>query len=79
VDNDRFHLTHEFLAYMLGVRRAGVTHAARSLHARGLIDYRRGAITVLDAPGLKKASCSCYLRGNVIYQRTLESDRSVRR
>jgi CRP-like cAMP-binding protein len=73
VDSDRFHLTHEFLAYMLGVRRAGVTHAARSLHTQGLIDYRRGAITVLDAPGLKKASCACYLRGSLIYRRTLRS------
>jgi CRP-like cAMP-binding protein len=79
VGDDRFNLTHEFLAYMLGVRRAGVTHAARSLHARGLIDYRRGAITVLDAPGLKKASCTCYVRGNLIYQRTLGSRIYARR
>jgi CRP-like cAMP-binding protein len=79
VDNDRFHLTHEFLAYMLGVRRAGVTHAARSLHARSLIDYRRGAITVLDPPGLQKASCACYVRGNRIYERTLGSVRASRR
>jgi CRP-like cAMP-binding protein len=75
VANDRFHLTHEFLAYMLGVRRAGVTHAARSLHARSLIEYRRGAITVLDAAGLRKASCACYVRGNRIYERTLGSVR----
>lgn len=79
VGNDRFRLTHEFLAYMLGVRRAGVTHAARSLHGRGLIDYRRGAITVLDPPGLQKASCTCYVRGNRIYERTLGSARSSRR
>jgi CRP-like cAMP-binding protein len=78
VGNDRFRLTHEFLAYMLGVRRAGVTHAARSLHSRGLIDYRRGAITVLDASGLRKASCPCYVRGNLIYQRTLGSARIAR-
>jgi CRP-like cAMP-binding protein len=71
VGNDRFHLTHEFLAYMLGVRRAGVTHAARSLQRQGLIEYRRGSITVLDPPGLQKASCSCYARGNLIYRRTL--------
>jgi CRP-like cAMP-binding protein len=78
VGGDRFHLTHEFLAYMLGVRRAGVTYAARSLSAQGLIDYRRGAITVLDAAGLKKASCGCYLRGNRIYERTLGSVRAAR-
>jgi CRP-like cAMP-binding protein len=71
VGNDRFHLTHEFLAYMLGVRRAGVTHAARSLQGLGLIDYSRGAITVIDPSGLQKASCSCYVRGNLIYRRTL--------
>lgn len=75
VGSDRFNLTQEFLAYMLGVRRAGVTYAARSLHARDLIDYSRGAITVLDAAGLKKASCACYLRGNRIYERTLPSVR----
>jgi CRP-like cAMP-binding protein len=71
VCNDRFHLTHEFLAHMLGVRRAGVTHAALALHARGLIAYRRGAIKVLDPAGLKKVSCACYVRGNEIYERTL--------
>jgi CRP-like cAMP-binding protein len=78
VCNDRFHLTHEFLAYMLGVRRAGVTHAARSLQGQGLIDYRRGAITVLDPRGLQKAACSCYVRGNLIYRRTLGMARIAR-
>jgi CRP-like cAMP-binding protein len=78
VGDDRFSLTHEFLAYMLGVRRAGVTHAARSLQARGLIDYRRGAITILDPAGLQKASCACYVRGNLIYRRTLGSARVAR-
>jgi CRP-like cAMP-binding protein len=78
VGDDHFNLTHEFLAYMLGVRRAGVTHAALSLHVRGLIDYRRGAITILDPSGLQKASCACYVRGNLIYQRTLGSARSAR-
>jgi CRP-like cAMP-binding protein len=79
VGNDRFSLTHEFLAYMLGVRRAGVTNAARSLQGQGLIDYRRGAITVLDPSGLQRASCVCYVRGNAIYERTLRLARAARR
>ena len=78
VGDNHFNLTHEFLAYMLGVRRAGVTHAARSLNARGLIDYRRGAITILDPARLQKASCPCYARGNRIYARTLGSVRTSR-
>jgi Mn-dependent DtxR family transcriptional regulator len=60
VDGDDFHLTHEFLAMMLGVRRATVTVAAAILHRAGLIKYSRGRVRIIDRPGLEEASCECY-------------------
>lgn len=68
---DRFHLTHEFLAYMLGVRRVGITRAASALYERGLISYVRGEITILDVAGLQRASCGCYEQGNRTYEQAL--------
>jgi CRP-like cAMP-binding protein len=57
---DSFHVTQEFLAYMLGMRRVGITSAAGVLQKDGLIEYTRGEVTVLDRKGLEAAACSCY-------------------
>ena len=55
-----FRLTHEFLAFMLGVRREGITEIAGRLPAAGIIRYRRGHISVLDRSGLEARACECY-------------------
>ena len=57
---DRFPMTQEFLAIMLGVRRAGVSAAAAVLQKASVINYARGHIAVLDRRGLEAASCGCY-------------------
>jgi len=58
--DDQFHVTHESLAGLLGVRRVGITMAAGELQRHGLIAYHRGTLRVLDRAGLEAAACSCY-------------------
>ena len=66
VHEQDFHLSHEFLAMMLGVRRPTVTVVAGVLQQAGLISYKHGNVSVLDRKGLEAASCACYavIRGH---------------
>lgn len=64
---DSFHVTHEFMALMLGVRRVGVTVAAGEFQHEGLITYHRGELTVLDRPALEAQACSCYAADRLLH------------
>ena len=60
IGSPEFRMTQDFLSDMLGVRRVGVTQAATALQRKGLIEYRRGRIRILNERGLEAAACSCY-------------------
>lgn len=66
--SDTFHVTHEFLAFMLGVRRVGVTVAAGEMQRLGMITYHRGELTVLDRKALEHRACSCYASNLRVYE-----------
>ena len=68
---DEFPMTHEFLAFMLGVRRQTVTVVAGTLQTAGLIDYRRGTIMIRDRARLEETTCECYAAIQRSYQRDL--------
>lgn len=71
--SDCFHMTQEFMALMLGVRRVGVTEAAGHFQDAGLIAYHRGELTVLDRKALETEACSCYAADKQIYQRLMKA------
>ena len=77
--SDTFLLTHEFLAMMLGVRRAGVSVAAGALQRAGLILYHRGRVTVLDRQGLEDCACECYAVAKAEFNGLLGAARPRRR
>ncbi|HUF27999.1 MAG TPA: Crp/Fnr family transcriptional regulator [Gemmatimonadaceae bacterium] len=68
VGAQQFALTHELLAYMLGVRRAGVTEAAGELQQAGYIRYGRGRVEIVDRAGLESAACECYGTVRKVYE-----------
>lgn len=70
---DHFHLTHQFLAGMLGVRRSGISVAAGALQTRKLIRYSRGDIKVLNRRGLEASACECYEAVSDDYSRVMSA------
>lgn len=70
--SDGFHVTQEFMAYILGVRRVRVTKAASALKNRHLIRYGRGNITILDHAGAEAASCGCYKADKASYAQIMD-------
>jgi CRP-like cAMP-binding protein len=77
VGGDEFVLTHEFLAAMLGVRRASVSAVAATLQRAGLIRYHRGRMTIVNRPGLEAAACECYRIITAEYDRLLRPSAEV--
>jgi CRP-like cAMP-binding protein len=59
-EGEHLHITHDFIAQMLGLNRPSVTGAAIELKEKGLIKYSRGVVQIVDRPGLEAFSCECY-------------------
>jgi CRP-like cAMP-binding protein len=71
--SDRFAVTHEFLSFMLGVRREGISTAAAAVQLQKLIQYTRGDFTVVNRLGLEAAACGCYAANARAYAELLDS------
>ncbi len=71
LNSDKLVMTHDLISNMLGVRREGITLAAKKLAAQHLIENNRGTITVIDRQGLEDAACECYAVVNEEYNRLL--------
>lgn len=69
--SNQFHLTHEALGEILGVRRESITSAASNMQRRKLIKYSRGEITILNRAGIVKTACQCYSSARNIYEHYL--------
>jgi CRP-like cAMP-binding protein len=74
IESDDLPLTQEFIAHMLGARRAGVSEAAGVLQDAGLISYSRGHIVILDFKGLEEAACECYQIVRKEFQKALDQN-----
>ena len=68
----RFDMTHEFLAFMPGVRRVGITQAAGALQSAGLIAYHRGDMHITNRTGLERAACACFVTDGQIYTQVMD-------
>jgi CRP-like cAMP-binding protein len=66
--SNNFRMTQEYMAFMLGVRRVGVTEAATLLQKRNLIEYKRGELAILNGQKLEAASCECYGTDERVYR-----------
>ena len=71
LDSDKLVMTHDLISNMLGVRREGITLAAKKLASKKLIKNTRGAIMILDRLKLEDAACECYEIVNTEYNRLL--------
>lgn len=69
--SNEFHITHEILSYMLGVRRASITESAGILQKKKLISYSRGRVRILDRSGLEATACECYRASKEKYKKIL--------